>query len=177
MPTGQSLNLIFSTTEALQYFAGTVAWTEATKKIASSGIETGWAVGDTVLVSSADESGNNGVKTIATLGTDELTIEEAVTTDGSDAIVMNQIVIGNWMRMDFYSRVVGVLSCDQNANLYADWSNDGSTTILTQTTAITGGTPAAYTQETLAPFVRYRLCNNGTDQTAVSVYLYAKPLT
>jgi hypothetical protein len=176
--TGQSLNLLFSTTELLQYFAGTVAWDETGKTITSANIGTGFTAGETILVASADESGNNGTKTLSVVAAGVLTIEEDVVTDASDAITINQQVIGDWVRVDFYSRIVGAYSCSQNANLYADWSIDGGTnTILTQTTAISAGTPAAYAQEVIAPYVRYRLVNSGTDQTEVAVFLYAKPLT
>lgn len=167
------MDLIFGTSELLQYFAGTVAWVDTAKTIGSSGIGTGFAAGDTIVVTDADETGNNGVKTLEVVAADLLTIEEEVTADASDAIVINQIIVGGWVRVDFYSRIVGSLYASQNANLYADWSHDGSTVDFTQTTAVSS-TAAAYAQEVLAKWVRFRLYNSGADQTALSVYLYAK---
>jgi len=176
---GQSLNKIFETTEALQYHTDTVDWAAVDKSISAVAIGTGTFVsGDTVMITGADETGNLGIKTINVVAANKITILETVTLDAADAgVKMNQIVVGSWMPVDMYSRIVGAISCSGNASLLAEWSVDGSTAIVTVTTAITGGTPAAYSAEVIAPYVRYKLLNIDNDHTAVAVHLYAKHLT
>ena len=176
---GQSLDKIFETTEALQYHTDAMVWLDTDKSISAAGIGTGtFAPGDQVMITGADETANNGIKTIDTVAANKITILEDVTADPADAgVKMNQIVVGSWFPVGLYSRIVGAISCTGNASLLAEWSVDGATAIVTVTTAITGGTPASYATEVLAPYVRYKLLNVDNDQTAVAVHLYAKHLT
>jgi hypothetical protein len=170
MSTG--FGLFFSTTELLQYFNGSVTFTGVSKTMAATGIETGWTVGDEFVITGTVS--NNGTFTIATLGTNTLTVNETVTNEGPIATTMNQQVTGQWMRADFYSRLVGAYSLSNNASMYSEWSVDRVTALVTLTTAITAATPAAYAQECLAPWVRFKVKNSGTDQTSVNVFIYAK---
>lgn len=167
------LSLLFGTTENLQYFADTVAWANATSSIAAVGVGAGFTAGEKIIVTNADESANNGIKTISVVGVNLLTLEDAVTEDASDAIVINQIIVGDWMRVDFYSRLVGSLYSSQNSTFYVDWSHDGSTVDFTQATNVTS-TAAAYAQEVVGKWARFRLYNAGADQTALAVYVYGK---
>jgi len=163
----------FGTTRLLRYFSSaSVTFTAATKTIAATNIHVGFLVGDTFVVASTVS--NNGTFTIATLGTDTMNVLETVVNETPGACVINQEVSSGWMRADFYSRIVGAWSLSNTANLYVDWSPDRSTTIVTQTNAITGGTPAAYAQECVAPWVRLRLRNSGTIQTVCNCQIYAK---
>jgi len=170
MSTG--FGLFFSTTEPLQYFNGSITFTAVSKTMAATGIHTGWTVGDQFVMTGT--ASNNGTFTIATLGTNTLTVNETVAGEGPVSGTMNQEVQGSWMRSDFYSRLVGAFSLSQNASMYSDWSVDRSTVLVTLTTSITAGTPAAYAQECIAPWVRFRVRNSGTDQTSVNVFVYAK---
>lgn len=164
---------IFNTTENLQYFSGNVTYTAATKTMAGTNIHVGWAVGDEIVV--AGTVSNNGTFTIATLGTDSFTVNETVVNEGAIASTINQQVSSGWMRVEYYSRLVGAYSTTGNASLRTDWAKDHlGSTIVTLATAIVGGTPAAYAQEIVAPFVNIRLRNNGADQTAVACHIYAK---
>ena len=176
---GQSLNKIFETTEALQYHTATIEWLDTDKSMSVAGIGTGtFAADDTVMITGADETANNGIKTIDTVAANKITLVEDVVTDAADANVkMNQIVVGSWMPVDMYSRIVGALSCSHNASLIAEWSVDGSTALVTVTLAIVGGTPASYSVEVVAPYVRYKLLNVDNDHTSVAVHLYAKEST
>lgn len=164
---------IFNTTEALQFFSGSVTFTAATKTMAATGIEAGLTVGDELVLTGTVS--NNGTFTVATLATNSLTVNEAVVNEGPIATTINQQVSSGWMKVEYYSRLVGIYSCSQNASLRTDWAKDHlGNTLVTLATAITGGTPAAYAQEIVAPYVNVRLRNNGTDQTAVACHIYAK---
>jgi hypothetical protein len=159
-------------TELLQYFNGSVTFTGASKTMAATNIHVGLTVGDEFVITGTVS--NNGTFTIATLGTNTMTVNEAVTNEGPVATTINQQVTGNWMRADFYSRLVGGYSLSNNATMYSEWSVNRSTILVSLTTAITGGTPAAYAQECIAPWVRFKVKNSGTDQTSVNVFIYAK---
>jgi hypothetical protein len=166
---------ILNTTENLQYFSGSVTFTDTTKTMAATGIHTGFSTGDRIVV--AGSVNNNGTFTIATLGTNSLTVNETVVTEGPVASTLTQEVTSLWHNVTHYSRLVGVYSTSGNANLYCDFSIDGANTLVTLTTAITASTPAAYAQEIVAPYARLRLRTNAADQTSVAVHVYAKTNT
>jgi hypothetical protein len=164
---------LFNTQENLQYFTGSVTFTAATKTMAATGIESGLTVGDEIVVSGTVN--NNGTFTIATLGTNTMTVNETVVNEGPVATTINQQVSSGWMQVNFYSRLVGAVSTGGNASFRLDFSNDrGVTTIVTLATAVVGGTPAALAQEVVAPWVNIRLRNNGADQTSVNCFMYGK---
>jgi len=171
----QGFDLFFATTELLQYFtaAGQMVQT-APHTLACAGIGVGWAAGDQFVLSGT--TANDGTLTIATIAGDNgsLTVVETIAGHNAEAGVMNQQVSSGWKRADFYSRLIGAYSLSQNGVLYSDWSPDGVTNLVTLTTAINAGTPAAYAQECVAKWVRLRVKNNGTDQTSVAVHIYAK---
>jgi len=171
----QDYPLILSTTENLQYFSGSITFTAATKTLAATGIETGWTVGDTFIV--AASVSNNNTFTIATLGTNSLTVNETVVNEGPVVCNMSQLVSSGWVDAKYYSRLVGIYGTSGNAVLYSDWSVDKTNVVVTLSTSITGGTPAAYAQEIVAPYVRIRLKTNAADQTSVACHIYAKAST
>lgn len=176
---GTTLMKLGESTELLQYYTGSVTVTQATKKYAGTGIHTGLTVGDTILFAGCAQSASNGVKTVATLGTNELTVEEAVgVNEGPTAsVTVNQYIETPWMKADDVVKLVGAISCTGNAYVYIDQGVDNSTAVYTTTLTITGGTAQGWSIETLLPYARMRVYNNGADQTAMAAYLYGRIVT
>jgi len=168
-----------STTELLQYFTGSVTVTQSTKKYAATSIQAGLAVGDKIYIAGCGQTASNGLKTIATLGTNELTVEEAVGTDEGPtaSVTLNQEYQGDWKEVDQFSHLLPTINCSGNAYIYVDFSGDGVNTDYTNTGTITGGTADMGSIETGLPFARLRVRNNGADQTTMRAYLYGRRLT
>ena len=169
----QELFTLANFTHSLQYFAGNITFTALTKKLASPNIHVGLAVGDEIFV--AGSVSNNGIKTIVTVGTNEITVAETVTDEGAVACTVNEQSSTKFLRVEWYGLIVGTLYASQNANLYVEWSHDGSITAITDTTALVGGVAAKIEDRMIVtPYVKITLRNNGTDQTLVATHLYAK---
>jgi len=172
----QIVNKFYEIDELLQYFAGSTATTATTKKYAATGIGTGFAVGDTVLVAGFSNTASNGVKTIAYIHTDAsyITVSEAIGADESGvSATFNQTYNGAWQDVSGCTVLIGTIRTSGNCSVYTDWSWDrGVTTEFSESAnSITGGTAESMGEiVVIAPYARCRVVNNGADQTVMSIY-------
>lgn len=172
----QIVNQLEEITELLQYFTGSTATTATTKKYAATGIGAGFAVGDTVLVAGFSNTDSNGVKTIATIASDDsyITVAEAIGADETGVSAkFNQTYNGAWQDVGGCTVLIGTIRCSGALSQYWDWSWDsGAKTIEFASAAntVTGGTAEIIDEvHVIAPFVRMRLVNTDTDQTVMSI--------
>lgn len=172
----QKLKLIDSTQEALQYFTSTgVTFAATDDSMSATGIGSGLSAGDEILVSGSSQSANNTYWTIATVAADKITIDGAITDDNAgETITVTQVYRGDFQVVDHYAKLIASVYCNGNANLYIDFSGDGTNTDYTCTTSITGGTGAITTTEVCMKYARLRLATNAADQTTVRCYLYGR---
>jgi hypothetical protein len=127
-----------------------------------------------------DTPANEGTFTIDTItGADAITVVEALTANADDdSIVLHGEWQSSWHRVEYYSRIVGPVVSDVTGSLIVDWSPvSGTTGMSSVTTAIVAGTPLTYAAEIIAPYVRFRIRNNGAALATITGCLYAKALT
>jgi hypothetical protein len=175
---GQVLYKIDSTTKLLQYFAGTTATTQSTKTYAATGIESGLTVGDRLIVAGFSNTASNGAKTVATIATNSITVNEAIgASESGVSATFSGEYCGNFQNVQEYAKLIATAITSGNANLYIDFSNDGTNTDYTATTSITGGTGAITTTETTAKYAALRIRTNAADQTVLRSYLYGRTVS
>jgi hypothetical protein len=79
--------------------------------------------------------------------------------------------VSNWTSDDVNCERAALVGClvssDNNLTLNFLWSNDGITTVLTDTEAIVGGTPAEFYRGIKAKYLNLQLVNSGTNNTLV----------
>lgn len=174
-----------NTTELLQYFAGTAATTQTTKKYAATNIGVGLTVGDTIWISGCSNSASNGAKTIATIASDNsyITVSEAIGANETGlSLVVNQEFLSPWVDCQEFAKVTGMVKTSGNATLFVEFSGDKGTTVnyispSSSGQAVTGGTPLAFSYEVIAKWVRFRLRNNGADQSSMDAYFYGRKIS
>jgi hypothetical protein len=167
-----------STTELLQYFTGSVNTTATTKKYASTGIGSGLAVGEKVVIAGFSNADSNGTKTLATVAANEITVEEAIGADETGiTATVNQEWQGEWKEVNQFSHLLSVINTSGNAYAYVDQSANGVDTDYTTTITVTAATAKADSIEVLMPYARLRVRTNAADQTTMRAYLFGRRLT
>lgn len=160
-------------TELLQYFTGTTASTATTKKYSATGINTGWSEDDIVYITGFSNTDSNGYKTIASIASGYITVDEAIGANETGiTAVLNQEWRSAWFAVTKFAKLIGSIYCSQAAKLYVDFSVDKSNITYQPNSSgetVSSATRMAFAYETVAPFARFRLLNNGADQT----YVYA----
>jgi hypothetical protein len=176
----QILHQLDKTTELLQYWTGTdVTFAEADDSLAASGIgTTTFEVGDYINVSGSAQTGNNTTHLLTIVAANKLTTGSVITADNAgETIVINQEYIGAWVNVERWAKLTGVINSSGNCSVYIDQSGDKSNVDYTTTVAVTGGTAASWSIETLAKYVRMRIRTNGADQSIMRAYLYGRANT
>ena len=167
-----------STTELLQYFTGSVNTTATTKKYASTGIGSGLAVGEKVVIAGFSNADSNGTKTLATVAANEITVEEAIGANETGiTATVNQEWQGEWKEVNQFSHLLSVINTSGNAYAYVDQSANGVDTDYTTTITVTAATAKADSIEVLMPYARLRVRTNAADQTTMRAYLFGRRLT
>lgn len=180
----QKLHLLDSITELLQYHtSGAVTFAATDNSLAATGIGTStFAVGDYIVVGGSSQAANNTTHKLATVSANKITVtpDTSITDDNAgETITLNQEYQGEWLDVRRWPKLVGTINCSGNAYLYIDQSASpvGANTDYTTTVTVTGGTAAAFSVETVLPYARIRVRNNGADQTIMRAYLYGRSLT
>ncbi len=176
----QILHRLDYATELLQYFTGTVTTTTATRKYAATSIESGFSVGDKIVIAGCAQSASNGTFTIESVDTNFITVVEAIGTgEGPTAsVTVNQEVQGNWQNVERWAKLTGVINCSGAAIIYIDQSGDaGSNTDYTSSWAVTGGTALAFEVDVLLKHARLRIRTNAADQTVMRGYLFGRAVS
>jgi hypothetical protein len=178
----QKLYKIDSTTELLQYFTSTaVTFAELDNSMAATGIGSGFAAGDKIVVAASAQTANNTTHTIATVAADKITVtsDTTITDDNEgETITVSQVYIGNFQIVENYAKLVATVYCSGNAKLDIDFSQDGVNADYSPTqVAITGGTGAIETTEVCAKYARLRVTTNATDQTILRATLYGRTVS
>ena len=174
----QYFNLLSALSGTLAYFAGAVAFLATDKSISANNVGVDLVAGNKIVLSAAEDVGNNGTFTLATVSTNKITVEEAITTNGNDAIVIREEWTSGWLPVHEYSRITGPMMGTVAASFYTDWAPQASTVgMVTVTVELSANTPLSHAVEIVAPFVRFRIRNNGAAGSVLSGALYAKALT
>ena len=167
-----------STTELLQYFTGSTTTTQATRQYAATNIGVGLSVGDKLVVAGFSNVASNGTKTIATVATDAITVEEAIGAgEAGVTATFNQEYQGVWVDVRKWAKLTGSINTSGAAYVYIDQSADGLNVDYTTTRTITGGTADSWSIETVLPNIRMRIRANAIDQTVMRAYLYGRIIT
>lgn len=169
-----SLKFLGSIDTLLAYFAGNITVTELTKKYAAAGIGTGLAAGDTVFFAGFVGAASNGLKTVATVEANEITVSEAVGAGETAAATFKQQAVTDWMPCEDLQFLTGVINCSNGANIYIEQSWNGSDAHTNTTHAITGGTAKEWKVDVVLPKARLRVLNDTTTQTAMAAMLYGR---
>jgi hypothetical protein len=172
----QILHELDSTTELLQYFTGTTASTQTTRKYAATGIGTGLTAGDKVVIAGFSNSASNGTFTLQTVAADEITVCEAIGANETGiTATVTQEYQGAWVLVERWSKLVGVINTSGAAIIYIDQSGDGgNNTDYTSSWAVTAATAFVYSAEIIAKYARLRIRTNAADQTTMRAYLYGR---
>ena len=174
------VELLDKSTELLGYFAGTVAIDQSDATYTAATIGDTFAVGDTVVISSAAQTASNGtfiLRTVAT-GVISVTIPPAIgIDDGADAIVINQQVTGTFKEVSGFAALVGTINTSGNATIYIDQSANGVDTDYSSSWSVTGGTALSYSVEVILPFAKMRILNNGAAQTTMRAYMFGRKIS
>jgi hypothetical protein len=178
----QILHRLDYVTELLQYFASSaVTFAASDDSLAATNIGTGAAfeVGDHIVVSGSSESANNTTHTVTISAVNKITCGASAITDDNagEAIVINQEYQGTWQKVERWAKLTGSINCSGNCYVYIDQSGDGVSTDYTTTVTVTGGTAASWAVESVLPYTRIRIRNNGADQTSMRAYSFARHLT
>ena len=165
------------TTELLQYFTGSTVITQADKTFTAANIGSGLTAGEKIVIAGAGQSASNGTFTLVTVAAGAITVHEAIGTDETATITINQEYQSAWIDVRKWAKLTGSINSSGNAYVYIDQSADGYNTDYTTTRTITGGTADAWSIETVLPYVRMRVRTNAADQTAMRAYLYGRIIT
>lgn len=168
------------TAKTLFYGTGNIVVAAADDSIAKTGIGTASPAGTRLVCSSSEDAGNDGTHVVASIsGADKVLTNSALTGNADDdSMVIKGETPGDFVDVSAYSRIVGIVSSDQDVTVNVVWSTDSAgTTTVTAATAVTGGTPASIASEILGQFVRVRVVNNDNTTATMSGMIYAKALT
>ena len=165
-------------TELLQYFTGSVATTQTTKKYAATNIGVGLAAGDIVVVAGFSNSASNGTKTLVTVATSEITVSEAIgANEAGVTATFNQEFQGNWHDVRRWAKITGAINCSGNGYVYIDQSGDGITVDYTTTRTIAAATADSWSIEIVLSYARMRIRTDAADQSSMRAYLYGRIIT
>jgi hypothetical protein len=164
------------------YGTGNIVFTAATDRIGKTDIGTYAPVDSRLVISSAEDAANDGTWTVATkVSADIVTVGPGSTVTGNaddDSAVIKGQTAANWHYVGYYSRIVGVISSDQDVTVTFEWASDNSGTgKVTVSYAVTGGTPLSTAVEVLATYLRIRVTNNDNTTATFSGTYWAKALT
>jgi hypothetical protein len=166
--------------DTLFYGTGNIVVAAADDSIAITDIGTYSPAGTRLYCASSEDAGNDGTHVVASVATADKILTSSVLTGNADddAMVIRGESPGDFVYVGWYSRIVGVVSSDQDVSVYVVWSDDAAGTVtVSVTTAVTGGTPASIASEILAPYVRIRARNNDTSTATLSGTVWAKAVT
>jgi hypothetical protein len=164
-------------TDLLKYFASSaVTFATADNSIAATGIGTEYpTVGKHITIAGAAESGNVRTFTIASVPTaNKIIVTETVTAESAGAAVtINEEYQSDWEQAFPFKDIVGTVNASQNCTLYLDFVHNiaNTTPDYTITLSVVGGVAEAIDERVLAHYVRMRVLNGGTDQTAMRAYI------
>jgi hypothetical protein len=174
----QIIHQLDYTGELLQYFTGSITTTTATKTYAATNIQAGLSVGDKVYFGGFSNADSNGLKTIATLGTNELTVSETIGTGESGVTAtLNQEYVGSWVNVDSWAVLTALINTSGAAIIYIDQSGDKTNVDYTSTWNVSAATAAAYSVETLVKYGRMRVRTNAADQTIMRAYFNGRAVS
>jgi hypothetical protein len=180
----EMVNLVNLSSHVLVYATGNLVIDAGADTIAKTNAFTGITatpLGGTaqIVCASSEDAGNDGTHTLSAATASLLTTTSALTTNADDdAMTILGKYLSAWHDMRSYSRLVTLISTNQNMTFTTTWSSAASGTgIYTATTAITGSTPATVAVETLGAFVRFAAVNNSTAHCTATIQVYAKALT
>lgn len=132
-----------------------------------------------VVLASSEDAGNDGTHTLTAATASLLTTSSDLTTNADDdSMTVKGRFLSRWYPVSQYSRIIGLISSDQDITFTTTWSNAASGAgLYTVTTAITGGTAASIDVTVLGPFVRFAGVNNDNTHATATIAMYAKALT
>jgi|WetSurSiteA1Bulk_404760.scaffolds.fasta_scaffold43341_2 hypothetical protein len=165
----------------LFYGTTNVVFAAADNSISKTGIGTNTPAGQEISISSAEDTANDGVWTCSSVSSADKIIVTGGTitgnTDDDTAVLKGQISTG-WIDVSLYSRIVAIISSNQNATITLQWaSSKTGTAAVSAATNITGGTPTSVASETLAKFLRIRIITNAAATATVTGTVWAKATT
>ncbi len=165
-------------TELLQYFTGSVIITQTTGKLASTGIGTGWTVGDIIQLSGTANS--NIEVTVTYIHTDAsymLTTANSTVFGANETAAngkLNQVKYSDWQDVRGSAKLVGTVNSSGNCVAYVQQSGDGINIDYSTTVSVTGGTAASFSIETVAGYARIKVLTSDADQTVMRTYFYGR---
>lgn len=166
------IEIVQGLSHLLKSFASSaVTFATADNSIAATGIGTDTVTdGERFTISGAAQSGNNRTFTAVSVTANKIIVAEAVTAESAgSAVTLNEEFIGDWKDVAHLTTLVGTVNASQNCTVYLDFSSDKTSVDYTATTSITGGTPAKISEAVVGFYVRLRVKNGGTNQTALRV--------
>jgi hypothetical protein len=176
----QILHQLDKTTELLQWFNGSTVIVKTAKTFTAANIHVGLTAGDKLYITGTSSGTSDGIYTIATVATGELTMSETPAGSNETAtITINQEYQGAWIKVDRWAKLTGLFNCTGgSATVYVDQSGDRGTTVdYSSSFSATTATALAFSVETVATHARLRIRNNGTDQSVLRGYLYGRATT
>jgi hypothetical protein len=176
------VNLEEFSSDTVFYGTGNIVFVDTTDTITITGIGTASPAGTRLVIASAEDAGNDGTWLVSSV-TDADNV--VVGTGGSltanaddDSAVIKGQTPGDWHYVGYYSRIVGIISSDQDVTVTFEWASDNAGTgKVTVSYAVTGGTPLSTAVEVLATYLRIRVTNNDTATATFSGTYWAKALT
>jgi hypothetical protein len=179
-----NIELFESVAENLQYFTGSIVITQATGKLASVGIGTGWTVGDYFQVTGTSNS--NIVGLITYIHSDDSYIlatavsENGVTvawgtgeTAGSGK--MNQIFYTEWQDLAGFWEVSGSVYASGACDVYIQQSWAGTYVDFSGTKVdVSAATPTIIDEDAKCRFGRMKLLAEDADLTYMRAYFGGK---
>jgi hypothetical protein len=170
------------TDDTVFYGTGNIVFTNATDRIGITGIGTYAPVDSRLIITSAEDAANDGTWTVKTkVSADIITVGAGgtvtVNADDDSAVIKGQTA-ASWHNVGSYSRIVGIISSDQDVTVTFEWASDTSGTgKVTVSYAVTGGTPLSTAVEVLATHLRIRVTNNDNTTATFSGTYWAKAIT